>query len=58
MTRSKLVPLDDALAADTSLKMGLAMADSIVFTTAKIFLVDLVTSDPDLKGLDGARLVE
>jgi len=61
MTRSKLVPLDDALAlsaADTSLKMGLAMADSIVFTTAKIFSADLVTSDPDLKGLNGVRLVE
>jgi predicted nucleic acid-binding protein len=61
MTRSRLVPLDDALAlsaADTSLKMGLAMADAIVFTTAKTFSADLVTSDPDLKGLDGVRLIE
>lgn len=61
MTRSKLVPLDDALAlsaADTSLKIGLAMADSIIFTTARNFSADLVTSDPDLKGLDGVQLIE
>lgn len=61
ITRSKLVPLDDALAlgaADTSLKTGLAMADAIVFTTAKSFSADLVTSDPDLKGLEGVHLVE
>ena len=61
ITRSKLVPLDDALAltaADTSLKMGLAMADAIVFTTAKTYSADLLTSDPDFKGLDGVRLIE
>lgn len=61
ITRTRLVPLDDALAlsaADTSLKMGLAMADAIVFTTAKTFSADLVTSDPDLKGLDGVRIIE
>ena len=61
MTRSKLVPLDDALAlsaADTSLKIGLAMADSIIFTTARNFSAELVTSDPDLKGLDGVQLIE
>jgi predicted nucleic acid-binding protein len=61
ITRTKLVPLDDALAltaADTSLKMDLAMADAIVFTIAKTFSADLVTSDPDFKGLDGVRLIE
>jgi len=61
ITRSKLVPLDDALAltaADTSLKMGLAMADAIVFTTAKTYSADLLTSDRDFKGLDGVRLIE
>ena len=61
ITRSKLVPLDDSLAltaADASLKMGLAMADAIVFTTAKTFSADLVTSDPDFKGLDAVQLIE
>jgi predicted nucleic acid-binding protein len=61
ITRSKLIPLDDTLAlsaADTSLKTGLAMADAIVFTTAKTFSAELITSDPDLKGLEGVRLIE
>jgi predicted nucleic acid-binding protein len=61
ITRSKLIPLDDALAlgaADTSLKTGLAMADAIVFTTARNFSAELITGDKDLKGLEGVRLVE
>jgi predicted nucleic acid-binding protein len=61
ITRSRLIPLDDRLAlgaADTSLKTGLPMANAIVFTTAKTFSADLITSDPDLKGLEGVRLIE
>jgi predicted nucleic acid-binding protein len=61
MTRSKLVPLDEDLAlraADISLKTGLAMADSIIYTTAKAYSAELVTSDKDLKGFDGIRFIE
>ena len=61
ITRSKLIPLDENLAlgaADTSLKTGLAMADAIVFTTARTYSAELVTSDKDLKGFEGVRIIE
>lgn len=61
ITRSKLVPLDEDLAlraADISLKTGLAMADSIIYTTARVYSAEIVTSDRDLKGLDGIRFIE
>ena len=61
ITRSKLVPLDEDLAlgaADTSLKTGLAMADAIIFAIAKTYSAELITSDKDLKGLKGVRLIE
>ena len=61
ITRSKLIPLDDALAlsaADTSLKTGLAMGDAVVLTTARTYSAELVTSDKDLKGLEGVRSIE
>jgi len=61
ITRSKLVPLDEDLAlhaADTSLKTGLSMVDAVVFTTARAHSAELVTSDKDLKGLEGVRLIE
>jgi predicted nucleic acid-binding protein len=61
ITRSKLVPLDEDLAlraADASLKTGLAMVDAVVFTTARAYSAELVTSDKDLKGLEGVRLIE
>ena len=61
ITRSKLVPLDEDLAlsaADTSLKTGLAMADAVVFTTARTYSAELVTSDKDLKGFEGVRIIE
>lgn len=61
ITRSKLVPLDEDLAlgaADTSLKTGLAMVDAVVFTTARAYSAELVTSDKHMKGLEGVRLIE
>lgn len=54
MKKTKIIPLDDALAAkaaDTSLTHGLAMADSIVYTTGLEHKARVITSDADLKDL-------
>jgi len=56
MQQSEVVVLDATLAlhaADLSLRHGLAMADAIVYATARMHDCELVTSDADLKGLDG-----
>lgn len=56
MQQSEVVELDATLAlhaADLSLRHGLAMADAIVYATARVCDCELVTSDADLKGLDG-----
>ena len=58
--RTQVIPLDQdsALrAADISLGHGLAMADAIVYSTAKTYSAELVTSDPHLKGLEETRFV-
>lgn len=54
MKRSTVVPLDDNLAlkaADISLLYGLAMADAMVYATARMHAATLYTSDADFKGL-------
>lgn len=54
--KTHLVPLSESLAlaaADVSLEFRLAMADSIVYATARAENADLVTSDKDLRGLPG-----
>ena len=54
--KTRLVPLSDSLAlaaADASLEFRLAMADSIVYATARAENAELVTSDADLRGLPG-----
>jgi predicted nucleic acid-binding protein len=51
---TELIALTDSialLAADSSLQYGLAMADAIVFATAKDLNARLVTGDADLKDL-------
>ena len=61
ITRTEIVPLDQdsALrAADISLAHGLAMADAIIYSTAKTYSAELVTSDPHLKGLEGTKFIE
>ncbi|HMK83787.1 MAG TPA: type II toxin-antitoxin system VapC family toxin [Candidatus Bathyarchaeia archaeon] len=61
ITRTKIVPLDQnsALrAADVSLTEGLAMADAIVYSTAKAYAAELVTSDNHLKRLKGIRFIQ
>lgn len=58
--KTRLVPLSDSLAltaADVSLEFRLAMADSIVYATARAEDAELVTSDGDLRGLPGVTFV-
>ena len=44
-------------AADVSLRLGLAMADSIVYATALRFDAKLVTGDADFDDLPGAIVI-
>jgi predicted nucleic acid-binding protein len=46
------------LAADLSLRHGLAMADVIVYETAKDQEAEMVTGDTDLKDLPGVVYVK
>jgi len=46
------------LAADLSLRHGLAMADAIVYATAKDQEAEVVTGDADLKDLPGVVYVK
>jgi predicted nucleic acid-binding protein len=58
--RATIVPLDESLAleaADVSLERGLAMADSIVYATARRHGATLVSLDTDFSGLPGAVVV-
>jgi len=56
MQRTKIVGVDQELvlsAADLSLEYSLAMADALVFATARRFQAELITSDRDFDGLPG-----
>jgi predicted nucleic acid-binding protein len=59
MHKTRMVPLSDslALAADVSLEFRLAMADSIVYATARAEDAELVTSDADLRNLPGVTFL-
>ena len=46
------------LAADLSLEHGLAMADSVIYATARIHQATLWTQDAHFAGLDGVRYVK
>ena len=46
------------LAADLSLRHGLAMADAIVYATARDLNAEVVTGDADLKDLPGVVYVK
>jgi predicted nucleic acid-binding protein len=59
MQKTLVVELDQFLAltaADVSLEHGLAMADAIVYATARVEGVDVVTIDSDFEGLPGATV--
>lgn len=60
LRRATIVPVDESLAleaADLSLELGLAMADSIIYATARRHGATLVTADADFEGLEGAVVV-
>jgi predicted nucleic acid-binding protein len=57
----RVVPLDDQLAleaADLSLEHGLAMADAVIYATARHYDALLVTSDADFAELPGVQYIE
>jgi predicted nucleic acid-binding protein len=60
LRRAEIAPVDESLAleaADISLALGLAMADSIVYATARRHGAQLVTTDSDFEGLADAIVV-
>ncbi len=60
LRRATIVPVDETLAleaADISLANGLAMADSLVYATARRHAATLVTSDMDFEGLPGTVVI-
>ena len=57
--RTRLVPLTEVVAltaADLALEHRLAMADAIVYATARLEGVEVVTGDADFRGLPGVIL--
>lgn len=61
MKATQVVPLTDSialLAADLSLRHGLAMADAIVYATGLDKQVEVVTRDADLKDLPGVVYIQ
>lgn len=60
LRRARVVPVDEALAleaADVALTFGLAMADSLVYATARRHGARLVTGDADFEGLPGTIVI-
>ncbi len=60
LRRATVVPIDESLAleaADVSLAHGLAMADSLVYATARRYGARLVTADVDFEGLPDAVVI-
>jgi predicted nucleic acid-binding protein len=60
LRRATIAPVDESLAleaADLSLAHGLAMADSLVYATARRHGATLVTADADFQGLPNAVIV-
>jgi len=44
--------------AEISLRTGLAMADAIVYATSRKYSAQLITSDADLKDMEGVTFLE
>jgi predicted nucleic acid-binding protein len=60
LNATQVIPLTQSialLAADLSLRHGLAMADAIVYATAQDQGAEVVTGDADLKDLPGVIYV-
>jgi len=61
LRRAAIAPVDEPLAleaADLSLAHGLAMADSLVYATARRHGATLVTGDADFEGLPDTVVVQ
>jgi predicted nucleic acid-binding protein len=61
LLRAKVISVDASLAleaADFSLKLGLSMADALVYATAKREGAKLVTSDEHFKGFEDVEFIE
>lgn len=61
MQKTKIVVLTEEItikSAEISLTYKLPLADSIIYATAKIEGVPLVTSDPHLEKLDGVKFIK
>ena len=61
LRRATIVPVDESLAleaADVSLGLGLAMADSLIYATARRHGAKLVTADADFDGLPDAIVLK
>ncbi len=61
MQKTRVVDLDQFLAlaaADVSIEHRLAMADAIVYATARVTGVGMVTADADFEGLDGVNVLK
>lgn len=61
LSATRVVQLTESiayLAADFSMRHGLAMADAIVYATAKDQEADVVTGDADLKDLPGVVYIK
>ncbi len=60
LRRATIAPVDESLAleaADVALARGLAMADAIVYATARRHGATLVTGDADFDGLPDAVVI-
>ena len=58
MKQGREIALDSSIAiqaAQLSIELRLAMADSIILTTARVHQAELWTQDDDFQGLDGVR---
>lgn len=61
MTQCRVMELDGVLAlesAEVSIRNNLAMADAIVYATSRKHGARLITSDADLKEMDGVEFIE
>ncbi len=59
--RGQIIPISDEIAllgAQAALKYRLAMADSIIYATARVYNATLWTQDAHFAGLEGVKFTE
>ncbi len=57
-TNANLTPEIAIQAAQISLDLQLAMADSIILATSRVYQATLYTQDADFQGIDGVAYIE